>query len=436
MTQARIEKLEDITFECPISGAIMEKPTQTHCGHTFEEDNIKEWINRSEKKDAHGNPITTCPCCHEQITLAELRRNYQLQAVLPFIKKQQMENSALKSRLNSLEVLQHTAIKSDRKITAMEHDLTNAKQTVSAINNLQEQQIKLLEQRKTLITTTMPLIKDQYKKLAFVSQRLKAFENKTNEIKMMDLSELESDVSKQYEKYKIFHTAQANKTRVEIIEPYLKKLETLNSQITKNENDLRTLKASQLNMIEKSAKRARLMPALSLSIFGGTGKLKKVLEVKTPATTKASESTAKPTLKITERAKQTELLMNAVKSGNTEQALLALQNGANPNFTTASGIPFIISAVKQKKLDLVAILLEYKSNVNATDANRNSALHWAAYYNQVPLVLTLLENGIDPRIRSIQDITADGETANLLIKDTIIQAIHEFEAKERALLRA
>lgn len=61
----------DERYVCPISQAIMEEPSITSCGHTFETFYIKQWQS--------GN--NTCPICKKLIT-KNITTNYALKGII------------------------------------------------------------------------------------------------------------------------------------------------------------------------------------------------------------------------------------------------------------------------------------------------------------------------------------------------------------------
>lgn len=68
--------------------------------------------------------------------------------------------------------------------------------------------------------------------------------------------------------------------------------------------------------------------------------------------------------------------------------------------------PLLITAVKNKDVAMVALLLNFKADINIIDQEKRSALHWAVQYNHQALVEILIKGGINLTLRD-----NNGETA-------------------------
>ncbi|MCG8622940.1 MAG: ankyrin repeat domain-containing protein [Proteobacteria bacterium] len=69
----------------------------------------------------------------------------------------------------------------------------------------------------------------------------------------------------------------------------------------------------------------------------------------------------------------------AVDAGEEDAARCLANFGANPNILNDSGFPLLFQAVLDQNATKVAILINSGADVNATDSNGLTALHWAGY---------------------------------------------------------
>ena len=70
----------------------------------------------------------------------------------------------------------------------------------------------------------------------------------------------------------------------------------------------------------------------------------------------------------------------------------------------AAGLP-LIDAVKKQDVQAVRTLLKQQGNVNATEADGFTALHWAAQRNDMQLVELLLGAGANAKASTRYNIT-------------------------------
>jgi ankyrin repeat protein len=88
-------------------------------------------------------------------------------------------------------------------------------------------------------------------------------------------------------------------------------------------------------------------------------------------------------------------LLEAIENGDLKTAQSALKNGADAN-AMERHIPykkFLMVAVAEGKEDLAKLLVEYGADVNAIDADGNTALMEAANFAHLNLVKFLVEHG-------------------------------------------
>lgn len=60
-------------FLCPISFELMYNPVILACGHSFEENNLKDWLAKGK---------LTCPCCNKEMKDRSYARNFTLKNII------------------------------------------------------------------------------------------------------------------------------------------------------------------------------------------------------------------------------------------------------------------------------------------------------------------------------------------------------------------
>jgi len=99
-------------------------------------------------------------------------------------------------------------------------------------------------------------------------------------------------------------------------------------------------------------------------------------------------------------------LLNAVLARNAKTTRVLLAGGANPDMLTTDGYPLLKLAVTDSaSKEVVQELIEAKANVNASDPNGWTPLHWAASGNRKELVELLVKAGADVNLRDKQGKT-------------------------------
>ena len=92
--------------------------------------------------------------------------------------------------------------------------------------------------------------------------------------------------------------------------------------------------------------------------------------------------------------------------GQPEAAELLVQQEADPNAVSPSGIAIIHSAAASRNAAIVKLVLQAGANPNLQQQGGYTALHEAAMHNSVERAQALLEAGADPAIRSDDGLTA------------------------------
>eukprot|EP00977_Amphora_coffeiformis_P001730 scaffold337_cov172-Amphora_coffeaeformis.AAC.4 len=99
-------------------------------------------------------------------------------------------------------------------------------------------------------------------------------------------------------------------------------------------------------------------------------------------------------------------LYMALFCGHLEAAHLLLGHGARTNMPELKkGIPPLVIATQKGHVDMIAMLLEYHADVNATTRAGFTALHWACNEDKLETIQTLLAAGANPHATSNNGIT-------------------------------
>lgn len=96
---------------------------------------------------------------------------------------------------------------------------------------------------------------------------------------------------------------------------------------------------------------------------------------------------------------QNDILINAAVNGTTRLVEKALANGANVNYTPPYRLSALTIAVKNKKYEMVKVLLEHKADPNLAVNNGFSSdtpLLYAIYNNDAKITELLLQYGANP----------------------------------------
>lgn len=403
--------------ECPISHEIMMQPVITDCGHTFEEKNIKAWIEK-------GN--THCPLCPAEVSIQKLHKDFLMKSLPDFIKtledklnqaQKQLEalsqdNATLKTKMQTLQEQENKMI-GHNNANPLEKALQREVKLANSINVSTSAQRDLVAARKKLMLETTPIIHKKLKELAFIHKRVNELESKfsgldSKEPDMSPVLEIEKDIQERREKYQTFYKQTANTVRTQIIEPYSTKLEKLNQEIEQTTVQLSQAKDRQTKSLEKAAIKSRLMSTVTLKLFGGKQKFKSIqIESKDkPKVVVETPIEKKPIVQeqsMVELTKQTEALRNAIYNKDHAAALVALQKGANPDACITKGPPFIIGALQRDDDDMIRILLEYKANPNIKCKDGYTVLSNCAVEKEVSskklaIAALLLDNKADPNV--------------------------------------
>ena len=124
-------------------------------------------------------------------------------------------------------------------------------------------------------------------------------------------------------------------------------------------------------------------------------------------------------------------LANAVKNGERENAIALIAQNADVNATEADGTSALHWAVYQNDVDLVDRLIAAGANVSALNEYGSAPLTEAAETGNVPIIEKLLKAGADP-----ESPNADGQTALMVISRTSNLAAANALLKKKARVNA
>lgn len=102
-------------------------------------------------------------------------------------------------------------------------------------------------------------------------------------------------------------------------------------------------------------------------------------------------------------------LVTAVTEGNEKRVKKLLEKGADANYFDDSGSPLLINAVRQDRINIVRLLLDYGADPNSRNFFHGSqtALHYAVINGNLDMVFLLVDQyGIDLNLKDV-----NGETA-------------------------
>jgi uncharacterized protein len=96
-------------------------------------------------------------------------------------------------------------------------------------------------------------------------------------------------------------------------------------------------------------------------------------------------------------------LSEAASNGNAQIVEMLIQAGADPNAKSSGGEPAIMTATRSGNVEAVRVLLKHGSRVNEReDWKGQTALMWAAAYNDADVAQALIEAGADVNTRATE----------------------------------
>lgn len=122
------------------------------------------------------------------------------------------------------------------------------------------------------------------------------------------------------------------------------------------------------------------------------------------------------------------ILSRAVMTGDLNLVKILGENGANPNLKnkTSMGSTPLMMASEYKSLGIAKYLLKKGADIDIQDNNGDPAIHWSAYYGNVPFTRFMLENGAKTNLKSIH---SDGvmQVALKEWKDSVVDLLLEYK---------
>lgn len=114
----------------------------------------------------------------------------------------------------------------------------------------------------------------------------------------------------------------------------------------------------------------------------------------------ASEAPSAPAVEVSVPADPDEALALAVRNGDVAGVEAALDRGADPDLDMGSGVTALVAAVRRDDAALVSALAAAGAELDAQDRDGYTALHRAGEAAGYDVVIALLEAGADPTVLS------------------------------------
>lgn len=135
------------------------------------------------------------------------------------------------------------------------------------------------------------------------------------------------------------------------------------------------------------------------------------------------------------KAKESEKLLNASKSGDAHIVRLLIDSGVNVDHVDKYGRTALMLASEEGHVKIVQLLLEADSDVDHVDMNLNTALFLAVMYGHTDVARLLIEAGADLNHKNIRGFTvlafAEGKKIRKLIEDALKIQLLDYNRKKK-----
>ena len=146
-----------------------------------------------------------------------------------------------------------------------------------------------------------------------------------------------------------------------------------------------------------------------------------------PSTSKALEDLNSLLNHISVAPLSGSVFCNAAKEGNIDTVKMMIEQGIDINITNKQGDTALHWASRGDFFAIVTLLLEYKAEVNVKNNKSYAPLHWAVANGNVEIVELLLINGADPNVENVYE-TTPLSLASKNGYDSIIDLLIKFNA--------
>jgi ankyrin repeat protein len=147
-----------------------------------------------------------------------------------------------------------------------------------------------------------------------------------------------------------------------------------------------------------------------------------------PSTARAIEGFSSLLHHISDNVVTGSVLCNAAKEGDVETIQAAIERNMDVNLTNKNGDTALHWAARNNFIDIVILLVKNQAEVNIKNNKGFTSLHWSVAGGHLEIVEILLNNGADPNIKNIYDTTPLALAAKNG-HDSIIQLLIQFKAE-------
>jgi len=109
-------------------------------------------------------------------------------------------------------------------------------------------------------------------------------------------------------------------------------------------------------------------------------------------------------------------LIYALEKSYTDVLEVLLKAGAAPDFRFSNGEPLLITAVMRCDVDVVRLLVDMGADVNVQNIHGDTPLLWAVRYCSVEIFKILVDAGADVNVQNIH-----GDTPSSTVKESVMR---------------